>query len=371
MKIVYDYQIFYFQQYGGISRYFYELARNIDLLPGGHSVNIIAGLYNNRYLKTKNSFVKGLSNTGLTKKFFYNRFYDRSEAAAIALSRLLSTKCDIYHETYYHSRLTPPKGSILFTTVHDMIYEKFPEQFAGAQALIADKKRSIFNADHIIAVSNTTKKDILGLYNIDESKITVVHHGVSPFEVQKPSSLTKEVSGKPFLLYVGRREGYKNALLLLETYLRTAELNESYDLVFFGGGGCTQQESQLIIESGAQEKVSYLQGDDEKLMWLYQNAFAFVYPSTYEGFGMPCLEAMQYNCPVIAANTPAIVEAAGNAALFFDPLNSNDLAEKIKTTAQSAVRNNLINLGKERVKEFTWTRTAEKTLAAYQQSLND
>ena len=373
MKIIFDYQIFLFQQYGGISRYFYELAKNINQLKGKDSAKIIAGLYANNYLE-KSDFVSGFKNEGITSKLFYNRFYNKTDSACISISKLIQilNSCDIYHETYYHSKLQVPKKAALVTTIHDMIYEKYSDQFTNAKLLIDDKKRSIFNAQHIIAVSEATKKDVIDIYNISPDKITVVYHGVSLFTNAKKTNANGDPSfKKPFLLYVGLRERYKNARLLMEVYAADKELQNKFDLVFFGGGNETESEREFSRSNKISENAHYLKGNDNLLEFLYKNAFAFIYPSSEEGFGMPCLEAMQYGCPVIAGNTPAIVEAAGSAASFFNTNNTNDLAGKINELINtSSTRQNFINLGKERVKEFTWKKTAENTLAAYSKCLH-
>lgn len=372
MKIIYDYQIFFYQSYGGISRYFYELAKNINL-KHSHSAKIIAGLYNNEYLQSE-SFVKGYKNKGLLSKLCRNRFYNKTESVCVFLAKLHQShsSCDIYHETYYHSKLKVPAKAAIVTTIHDMIHEKFQEQYANAAEVIENKKKSILRANHIIAVSETTKKDIIDMYNISPEKISVVHHGVSPFNTfNKSTSQGMPKFTKPYLLYVGRRGGYKNAQLLLEVYATEKQLQERFDLVFMGSEAETNNEKEFGKLNHIKGNVHYLDGDDVLLELLYKNAFAFIYPSLYEGFGMPCLEAMQYNCPVIASNMTAIAEATGNAALLFEAQNSNDLIKKIQSLSENTtLRENFINLGKERAKQFTWKKTAEQTLAAYSKCIH-
>ena len=180
-----------------------------------------------------------------------------------------------------------------------------------------------------------------------------------------------ETTTQPFLLYVGLREGYKNFEGLLRAYSASPTLKNGYDLVCFGGGPFNHTECDIIDSLGLNaNSVRHASGNDDKLASYYRAARAFVFPSLYEGFGIPPLEAMHYGCPVACSNTSSIPEVVGDAGLYFDP---HDL-ESVKFTLQKIVsddqlRKDLITSGNERIKQFSWKKCAEETLAIYSKVL--
>ena len=179
--------------------------------------------------------------------------------------------------------------------------------------------------------------------------------------------LDKPINPKPFILYVGQRGQHKNFISLLKAYANSNILNNEIDIVAFGGGDFTQAELKLIQDYGINNKtVHHLSGDDNVLKNLYRNALLFCCPSLYEGFGLPILESMVCECPVICSNTSSLPEVAGDAALYFDPNNIETIMSSIeKIVFDSSLRSSLIRKGKERVKQFTWGRCAKETMKVY------
>jgi len=207
------------------------------------------------------------------------------------------------------------------------------------------------------------------LTNTSSDKVSVVHLGFDSQQSTKPAA--KRLVDEPFLLYVGVRSGYKNFQRLLEAYASSATLHENFRLVCFGGGGFGHSEIRQIKKLDLPvDKLVWIGGDDEVLMQLYGQATAFVYPSLYEGFGIPPLEAMAHACPVVCSRGSSISEVVGNAGEYFDPLDSATIVHAIENVADSQSRAaELIKLGQERIKHFTWEQCARRTHDVYS-SLN-
>jgi glycosyltransferase involved in cell wall biosynthesis len=175
-------------------------------------------------------------------------------------------------------------------------------------------------------------------------------------------------SSRPYFLYVGLRQGYKNFAGLLRSIASSSRLKSSFDVIAFGGNPFTSDEQALLTElQFAPEQIKQISGDDLTLTQLYQQASAFVYPSLYEGFGLPPLEAMLHYCPVVSSHASAMPEVLGDAAEFFDPNQIDSIAQALERVAFSNDRRQeLITKGVERLKAFTWQACAERHLSLYQ-----
>lgn len=373
MKIVYDYQIFNFQKYGGISRYICEIATHMAKFSD-FQVKILAGLHFNQYLKKCNTdLVLGWSRPEIPRTIKITSKLNR-ELSQIWLKRNIP---DIVHETYYYPNYLPrspvPKSCRTVITVHDMLHEKFTSLLSPKQqdkSLLSSKAEAIRRADHIICVSNNTKKDLIEILDISTQKISVVYHGYS---LQINNSLDfypkniQKIINYPYVLYVGGRRWYKNFDRLLQAYASRCSLNKNFNLVCFGAESFSQSELSTIRDLGLhEEKVIYVTGDDRMLAKLYSQASAFVYPSLYEGFGIPPLEAMSFGCPVVCSNVSSIPEVVGNAAEFFDPYEVDSIADSLeKVLFSSEKAKSLVELGRERVKHFSWKACAEQTSLVY------
>jgi len=275
----------------------------------------------------------------------------------------------ILHETYYSQIPLLPSNVRRVVTVHDMIHECFAASFSKRDRTAEFKKKSVLAADHVICVSENTRNDLLSLINIPPEKISVVHHGFERLgRVVKRNDLFEFVTPlKPFLLYVGRRDKYKNFDGLLHAYASSNWLKKNVRIVCFGGGMLQPQELTLMRDLGLTNKqVEQTRGNDERLAQFYQNAAAFIYPSLYEGFGIPPLEAMSMECPVICSNASSIPEVVGDAGEYFDPSSIESMRVSIERILQSTERReNLIQKGTKHCLQFTWERCASETLAIY------
>ncbi|AAM30350.1 mannosyltransferase [Methanosarcina mazei Go1] len=365
MNILYDYSIFHLQRYGGISRYFYELINRISLNKEA-SINVFEGFHINEYglSGNKNNFnlYKGYKIPYI--KYIYNVV--KLDPIWFRMTYSHMGNLDIFHPTYYREDLDKFRNSAVVITVHDMIHELYKDQFSKYDPTTKYKRLSVNAADAIICVSENTKKDIIRIYNVPEEKIWVVYHGSSLNKIKSldMDKFTKENSlKKPYLLYVGNRDGYKNFSLLMNVY--AAHFADDFNLLCFGGGNFKETELILLTKYNLLDKVIHVNGSDDFLAALYKKAFCLIYPSLYEGFGIPPLEAMSLGCPVIASNTSSIPEVVGNGGILFDPLSEEDLTRSIDSLMNHRSRSRLILKGFQQEKKFSWDKTASETFNVY------
>jgi len=361
MKILYDFRIFNLQDYGGISKYFLKV---IDKLSVNNSIKVISPIYINKYIKDykKKHFVK---------YFYYKKKY-KYTTKVIYLINLFVTeiyifffKPEIVHLTYYPE--TPYKNNRnykLVVTVYDLIHEFYSSKYNYSKQINL-KKNIIHTADHIICISTNTKKDLIDYYNISEKKISIIYLG---YDKKTEIDPIKDIDNKkPFFLYVGSRDKYKNFLKFIEAFSASDLLKKNLNIYFFGSSDFTILEINIIKRLGLNlDQIKYFSGDDKKLNFLYSKAYAFVFPSFYEGFGIPLLESMNMGCPIVCSNTSSFLEVANDAALFFDPYNSEDIKDKLeKIFYDKNLRKKLIDNGYSNIKKFSWDKCAQETLNVY------
>jgi glycosyltransferase involved in cell wall biosynthesis len=362
MKIAFDYQIFSQQSHGGISRYYNTLASNLSRLD--QDISIFAGIHRNKYLSSlPKSLVRGYELPKYppksTKFFLLANHY-------LTNYQINQWRPDLIHETYYS--ISNPTSNKLprIVTAYDMVHELFPKQFKKKEH-VTQKKISTFNrADHIISISHNTKKDLVKFFDIPPEKITVVHLACDIFNQTSSNSINSSFI-KPFLLYVGARGGYKNFNRFLEAISKSQKLINDFDIVAFGGGILSIKDNALIHSLGfKKDQVKQIGGDDSVLAALYQEATAFVYPSLYEGFGIPPLEAMAYECPVISSNTSSLPEVVGGAGEYFNPEEIESIKLSIENVVYSPSRILALKAkGLERINHFSWEKCAQDTLKVY------
>ena len=365
--MAYDHQIFGWQAYGGVSRYFYELALAMNQISGVHAC-VISQIYVNRYLSESTGKLKihGHTFPVIPKAGRFIRVFNH----LFTKLYLYFLKPDILHETYYSSLNVAPKSTKVIVTVHDMIHELFDKDFSRFDRTSKDKLKAIRRANHVICVSENTKKDLLRLIDIDPHKISVVYHG---FSLKKPNPMQDSIMREcKYLLFVGARSGYKNFDNFIKAFVIAQSKVKDLKVVCFGGGDFSIKEKKLFQDLGlSSQDIIYLKGDDDVLANLYTNAQLFVYPSLYEGFGIPPLEAMSCGCPVVCSNTSSIPEVVFNAGLYFDPNFPENIAESIlKVLQDPALRAQLILDGYERIKHFSWERCARETYTIYENVLD-
>lgn len=363
-KIAYDYQIFCNYLHGGVSRYFCEIAPLIEQ-DDDYEVKIVSPLYINKYLQESNlNIIQGWPVRYVPKVSKY-----LVEPINFQLSKLLLAvdQPNIVHETYYSLHSVAPKNAKRVITVYDMIHEKYSSYVDPKQEFAKIKELSIKRADHIVCISESTKKDLIEFLEIDEAKISTIYlaHKLNNCKLEKEVGIESE-----YLLYVGQRGSYKNFNRLLEAYSKSKKLSRDFKLVCFGGGYFSNTEIGLINDLQVGDRVIQKSGDDERLASLYRYAAAFIYPSLYEGFGIPPLEAMSLNCPVVCSNVSSIPEIVGNAGEYFDPHDIDSMIYAIENVVYSQhVSNKIRKLGLERAKIFSWESCAQQTKHVYKSLL--
>lgn len=356
MRVLYDATVFSSQKTGGISRYHYELYKGVREL----NCNLKIG-----GLATKNKYT--LADPILRRKLI------KDPCAALAgINRFLIKRAlrkagsdVVYHPSnLYRSVLESiSKETKVVLTIHDMIIERETNQIDEL------KKDFALRADKIIAISQATKDEIIDILNIPEEKIEIIYHG---------SSLNTENIRKPnvalpdkYLLYVGGRRVHKNIPFLLSSISNILKEDKDLHMICAGVKHFSEEEKSHIRNLGIEDKVlSIAKPEDNELAYLYSNALAFVFPSFYEGFGIPILEAWSCKTPLLLSDCTCFKEIGEDAAIYFDPYSEKSIADAVKTIVNDEnLRQDLIEKGQERLKLFSWKKTAEETLKVYQSVL--
>ena len=370
MRVLYDHQVFSLQDAGGASRYHFELIRNlqgrdeiaIEMLLGlSGSVMPFCGLQQarTRVFGRCTAMKPGLSR------------YAINELISAVVAPLLG-RVDIYHPTLYRALPWVRRRGVVVTH-HDCIHERFPHLFPNA-ALIVDTKRKLFaQADAILCVSASSQRDLLHFYDVAENKTHVIHHGFTPLgRAQDGVDPGGAEMSAPYLLYVGSRASYKNFGLLLEAFSRSG-LAKGYRLLAVGGGAFTTQELERIASLQLTSAITLVpKADDATLARAYRDAELFVYPSMYEGFGFPPLEAMSMGCPVLVNRTSSLPEVCGDAVFYFEASDQDELSQRLQSIVEDkpgvAYKR---KLGEQQVKLYEWSRCADRTLAVYGQVIEE
>lgn len=385
MKVLYDHQAFQMQYFGGVSKCFCELISN---LPSEVKATISIVQSNNVHLQ-ESGLVPDLQWARIDHKKWNSLFpgklsdilyltanYFLPLPTADSINRrttnkaLLQQDFDIFHPTYFKPEFLKYIGKKPFVlTIHDMMPELFPQYYGKNYKDIHWKKILAEKASAIVAVSETTKKDIVRILGIPDEKITVIYHG-GPKEISKHISYNQS---DPYFLYVGQRNYYKNFLQTLHAFANIATKQEMKKIrLVCTGQPFSNDEKELISSMHLEEHLVFCHPSDDEMQKLYQGAVAFIYPSAYEGFGIPILEAFANHCPVLLNKASCFPEVAADAAVYFDIQNDeNSLAEAILTALHwtTQERQALIDKGSNRLHFFSWQKAAIQLTDVYQKVL--
>jgi glycosyltransferase involved in cell wall biosynthesis len=359
VRILYDGQIYANQPAGGINRYFANL---ISGLP--QNFNPILTTYQSHsvnYPEHPNLKIFSLKQIP-PRRIYYKlaKYYFRTVTN--------SQQFDLTHPTYY-SLLTQQeinnKLSPVVITVWDMIHEIFAEQIDPKGYEAEQKKKAIAAAEAVICISKNTKNDLLERYPVPEAKVYVTYLAS---EIDINMSYGSElVPLQPYYLYVGSRAAkYKNFEGLLKAFSKVVSVYPDVKLCVVGPPFNTDEKKLIASFKLASYLQHYGYVDDYHLAKLYRCSMAFVYPSFYEGFGIPLLEAMSCGAAVIASNCASIPEVVGEAGLLFDPTILDELIDSLLFVLNHALeRDRLIYKGQQRAKSFSWNETVSQTINIY------
>jgi glycosyltransferase involved in cell wall biosynthesis len=359
VKILYDHQIFSLQKYGGITRYFCELILN---LPDEHHYILSLVFSDNHYLKENSSSFKKLDI--LPDKVFKGKPFIKRNIYSI--NKLYSQYClstkdfDLFHPTYYNRYFLKLLKKPYVLTIHDLIVFKHRNASEIPDFMMSQMKDVIKNANRLIAISENTKKDLIEILNVNPDKIDVIYHGYSG-----NVSNNKTENNDRYILYVGRRGEYKNFRTFVQAISPLLKREKDLQLIC-AGDPFEPEEMMFLAKLGISNQTLALTIGDDKLNKLYSNALVFVFPSLYEGFGLPILEAFANSCPVCLSNTSCFPEIAGIAGAYFDPYDYESILSAIeKVIYDNDYAKSLIREGHNRLKKYSWTKTVEETLETY------
>ena len=382
MNVLYDYQAFDMQTHGGVSRCFAELYRH---LPAGVHAEFGIHETDNIYLMnmgfpprnyTYEHFIyrREFPLKKVLYKAYYNCKYGHPERwDKRPIVNQLKTESllkrggfDVFHPTFFDSYFLKYIGSKPFViTVHDMIPELFPQYYSRDDIQIRQKLQTIPLASHIVAVSERTKNDLVRMMHVPEEKVTVVYHGAdsTPYVPSEKRPFDFE-----YILYVGERHFYKNFLTFAKECVPILKRHRDLKVV------CTgipfdDQELAWMETSGMQGRfVHKFMETNQEFMDLYHYAVAFVYPSSYEGFGIPILEAYKADCPVMLNRASCFPEIADEAAVYFNMNDRmSDFEEQFETLyhLDTNEREQLLAKQRDRLLLFSWDKSAKKLSEVY------
>ncbi|HUO49120.1 MAG TPA: glycosyltransferase family 1 protein [Acidimicrobiales bacterium] len=365
LRVLIDGDAFFRHTRSGITRYFTELVRELRAdatlgidpmtpyryVANRHLVEALPGAYRRVILPSR---ARG-------------RFFETANRRALA--RAVGEADLVHHSLYLPEELEIAPGTRRICTVYDFTFELHPEAFpdpSGIAALVVEKHRFLARCDGLLCISQTTHDDLRTWRPDLDVPVAVTPLGVGQAFFTSASA-APALRGLParYLLHVGNRHGHKNMSVLFEAFAAMAADDESLHLVLCGQALASEQDE--LDRLGITARTVRLRVSDEELPSLYAHAAAFVFPSRYEGFGLPVLEAMASGCPVIVAETPALLEVAHDAASTFDPGDADALAAAIeRLLGDGSLRDELVAAGRQRAEAYTWHRTAELTAAAYE-----
>ena len=339
-KIKLDSIILGMQRFGGISRYWNHLVAGVSAA----------------YPESKNIMPRTSFNHESGDNFV-------NERVPVFISRYLPVlninKNEIFHTSYYRWPMTKCKAYVV--TVYDFTYEKFSNSFQKYLHSL-QKFGSIKRADSIICISESTKKDLLHYCkDINPQNIHVVHLGIEHNEFYCTKNISDYKRHDNNVLFVGRRDGYKRFDLAVAAISRIKTLS-----LVIVGQKLTDNEIKMLEDKLYGRWKSFYNVDSSKLRELYESSFAFIFPSDYEGFGLPLIESMACGCPVVSSSLSSLPEVGGSAALYAPNQDYQSYLNQLQLLIDSEeLRTDMIKLGLLRAQEFTWRNTVLETIKIY------
>jgi len=335
-----------------------------ELASMGVQVNVSAPFHINSYLEQLNQNVH-YRGTGPYAEIPFTGRVRRTLGRYLTERMAKSLRPDVYHMTYYSKRLPVINNCQKIVTVYDMIHEKFPESFDKRDATVRSKIVSLKWADKIICISNKTRDDLYEFYgDLLRNKKVYVSYLAPTFH--SLAHADENQYGK-YVLFVGDRYGYKNFYRLLDAYLKSECMQHGINLLL-AGESLNKNELDYLNHIGFDlNNLIVVSANDHLLPQLYFHAKGLVYPSLYEGFGLPPLEAMSQNCPVIASHAGSIPEILGPNVSYFDPMSISSITDSLNflCTLNEDQKKTITLSAADYIKKYTWTKSASQMMSAY------
>ena len=340
LNILLDPYIFNTQSIGGISRYYAEVYSRLNAMS---NISVILPINNPTNVNTY------IRNSNLLN-------FEWEQISISSFDLFIPT----YYSTYFLDRINAP----FVLTIYDMAHETYPDQFHPLDFTIKNKRKLVSQAARVIAISENTKSDVVRMLGVPESSIDVIPLAT---DIQFDPKLKLSLSvPEKFILYVGARNTYKNFLFFLRGVQPLVKESSDLSVICAGGGTFSKLEMRNIELLGLTKNIFQMNVTDGMLASLYSKTQAFVYPSMYEGFGIPVLEAFTCGAAALLSNRSSLPEIGGDAALYFDPEDVESLRLKLRNVLYNKdLKMELILKGFARAKLFSWERTAEKTIETY------
>jgi glycosyltransferase involved in cell wall biosynthesis len=357
MDILFDGRVFQFQRAGGINRYFAEIISGLPpdwrpVVSGAKEFGENVPSHPNLKIKVPPRFRPGRVMQRFNRIWWLPR---------------LANQVSLVHPTYYdltcgfqYSDFKCP----VVTTVYDMIYARFPKQTEGAGPIIHAQREAILRADRVVCISESTRQDLSEYFPEANGKAEVIHLGSS--FASKKTSERNDLFEKPTFIFVGGRGGYKNFIFLLHAFAKAAQVVPGIQLKVAGAPLTSEERWQMFFLGISDQVTSVVFPDEAALEQLYHQSVALLYPSRYEGFGIPPLEAMACGTIAVTANATSLPEVVGDGGIMLDPADQDAWTDCIiKLARPFAERSDLLQRGQKRVGQFTWSKCVQRHLEVY------
>jgi glycosyltransferase involved in cell wall biosynthesis len=364
MRILFDGLIFHYQRAGGINRYFAEI---MSALPATMEP-VVTGVTDFGQNAPVNPRLRHVAPPAIRpyrlQQLLRKRWWQPRLLRSVSLA----------HPTYYD--LT---GGLTFSdfrcpvviTVYDMICARFPKQMLDAEHMIRQQRAAVARADHIICISHSAERDLVELMPEALGKTEVIYLASSFDPVASTARVESDLGDAALqltsFLVVGARGGHKNFLFLLHAFARALSSTPSLRLIVAGAALSSEEQWQMYRLGIAEKVVSVVYPDEHALQQLYRSSAALLYPSFYEGFGIPPLEAMAMGTLAVVSNTSSLPEVVGDAGIMLDPIDADAWTDCMLSIAAGwPEREAMLARGKQRASQFSWKDVADKHIAIYE-----